>query len=644
MSEIIFGKILRADLSKGTFSQEIVDKRDVRDVMGGRGLGSLLLYRELASGIDPLGPDNKLIFSTGPLTGTTAPGNGKIIVNTKSPLTGIYLFSVSGGDFGSRLRASGYDAVIIEGKAKSPVYLYVKDGVATLRDASKVWGRGTQLTQELIKEDLHDDGASISCIGPAGERLVPYAASINERRALGRGGIGAVMGSKNLKAIVVNGSQKPFVAYPDEFSRAVKQSFLQIQDSPLTKSGKGLFSRLGSPAMLDLMNEAGVYPIKNYQEVRSSEARRLSAEELRKHYLIKDVACSTPCPVRCSKYYGVKDGPRAGAFSEGPEYETLYSFGGMIGNYDLASIIELDALCDDLGLDTISAGVSIAFAMECFERGIITKQDTGGLDLRFGNVDCVFSLLRDIAFNRGFGAVVGQGSRHMAEQFGQGSEAFAMHCKGMELGGYDPRGAKGMVLVFAVGPRGGCHHGGGFPIIAEVMGNKYDRFSEEEEKSALVANTRNRRVSFCDAFPMCSFTAAGVGDSCASELISTATGIEITAKNIYEMGERISNIERMFNCREGIRRENDTLPQRFLKETLSCDDITDTKVENIDKMLDDYYALLGWDLNTGVPTPEKLKEMNLDWMTGDIWLDYSAGKRRNGCSSCQPLDMVTEIE
>ncbi len=619
MSEIIFGKILRADLGKGTFSQEIVDKEDVRNVLGGRGLGSLLLYRELPAGVDPLGPENKLIFTTGPLTGTTAPGNSKIIVNTKSPLTGIYLFSIAGGDFGSKLRASGYDGLIIEGKAKSPVYLYIKDGTASLKDASHLWGLGTQLTQEMIKEDLHDEGVRITCIGPAGERLVPFASGINARRALGRGGTGAVMGSKNLKAVVVSGSQRPFIAYPDEFSRAVKESFVQLRDNPLTQSGKGTFSRLGSPAMLAPLNEAGVYPVKNFQEACSPEAWRLSAEELRKNHLIKDAACSAHCPVRCSKYFGVREGARSGVFSEGPEYETLYSLGAMIGNYDLNAVIEMDALCDDFGMDTISIGASIAFAMECFERGIITREDTGGLDLRFGNMDTVFSLIRDIAFNRGFGAVVGQGSRRMSEQFGQGSESFAMHCKGMELGAYDPRAVKGMVLVYAVGPRGGCHHGGGFPIFAEVMGDKMDRFSEGHEKSVLVANTRNRRVSLCDASPMCSFVAPAVSDSCASELISAATGIEVSATEIYRMGERISNIERMFNCREGIRRKDDTLPGRLLNESpVSGYNTTGKRVENIDRMLDDYYALLGWDLNTGVPTPEKLKEMNLGSMIGDF--------------------------
>jgi aldehyde:ferredoxin oxidoreductase len=530
-------------------------------------------------------------------------------------LTGIYLFTVSGGHFGVELRRTGFDGIIIEGKAKNPVYLYIKDGVPSIRDAADLWGLGTQITQEIIKEEIHQQGAKISCIGPAGERMVPYAACINERRALGRGGGGAVMGSKNLKAVVVKGEQSPFVFDPARFDQAVKKSFQELKENPHTSN---TFSKLGSAAMVSMMNEAGVLPLKNHLEAHSPEALKISGEELRKHHLVKDIPCSIPCPVKCSKYYAVKEGSRAGVFSEGPEYETLYSLGSMIGNYDLNSIIEIDALCDDLGLDTISAGVSIAFAMECFERGIITKKDTGDLDLRFGNVEAVFPLLRDMAFSQGFGAVVGQGTKRMADQFGQGSSAFAMHCKGMELGAYDPRAVKGMALVFAVGPRGGCHHAGGFTPIAEVMSGKFDPFSEGKEKAVLVANTRNRRVAGCDAFSICSFVGIGVTDPTISELISSVTGIEISQEEIYIMGERISNIERMFNCREGIRRKDDTLPQRLLSESVPSGPSKGKTVENLDQMLDDYYGHLGWDLKTGVPTPEKLKEMKLDWMISDI--------------------------
>jgi aldehyde:ferredoxin oxidoreductase len=613
MGEIIFGKMLRVDLSRGTFSQEMVDRNDVQQVMGGRGLGALILYREVPKGADPFSTENKLIFTAGPLVGTNSPGGSKIVLNTKSPLTGLYLFSVSGGFFGAELRRTGFDGIIIEGKAKDPVYLYIKDGIPAIRGASHLWGLGTLTTQELIREELHEK-VRITCIGPAGENRVPYASSINERRALGRGGGGAVMGSKNLKAIVVKGEQGSFVSDPARFSEAVKKSFQEIKTNRYTNE---VFSQLGSPAMVSMMNEAGIYPVMNFREAGSPQAWKVSGEELRKRYLVKDNACSIPCPVKCSKYFAVKEGERAGAFSEGPEYETLYSFGGIMGNFDLSAIIELDALCDDLGLDTISTGVSIAFAMECYEKGILTMKDTGGLDLRFGNMDAVFSLTKDIAFGRGFGAVVGQGTRRMAEQFGQGSEAFAMHCKGMELGAYDPRGVKGMTLVYAVGSRGGCHHGGGFPIFPEVMSDKFDRFSEGKEKSVLVANTRNRRVSACDSFPMCSFVAIGVTDPTVADLISSATGIEVSPQEIYKMGERISNIERMFNCREGIRRKDDTLPPRLLTEALASGP-TKGKTIGLDGMIDHYYTHLGWDLKTGIPSPGKLREMGLEWMIRDI--------------------------
>jgi aldehyde:ferredoxin oxidoreductase len=255
--------------------------------------------------------------------------------------------------------------------------------------------------------------------------------------------------------------------------------------------------------------------------------------------------------------------------------------------------------------------------MECFEKGIITKKDTGGLELRFGNIGIVPTLVRDIAFRKGFGAILAQGTKKMSEQFGKGSEVFAMHCKGMELGAYDPRGVRGMTLVYAVGPRGGCHHAGGFTPIVEAVSGKFDPFSEGKEKAKLVADTRNRRVAACDAFPMCSFVAIGVTDATLSEIISSATGMEISVEEIYKMGERISNIERMFNCREGIRREDDTLPKRLLTESVPSGPTKGQRV-NLDRMIDDYYTHLGWDLKTGIPTPDKLKEMRLNWMVGNV--------------------------
>jgi aldehyde:ferredoxin oxidoreductase len=615
MKRIVLGKILRVNLTKGTFSQEMVDEKDLEIVVGGRGLGALLLYKELSAGIDPLGAENKLIYTTGPLAGTNSPSGGRFLVNTKSPLTGIYLYSVSGGYFGNELRRSGFDGIIIEGKAEKPVYLYIKNGLPSIHDASEFWGLGTQITQELIKEEIRQPEARVSCIGPAGERMVPYAASINERRALGRGGVGAVMGSKNLKAVVVKGDQTPFIFDPPRFQQAIKKVFQDCKDNPLTNS---TFSKGGTAAAVNMMNEVGIFPVKNHLEANSPEVWKIGSDELLKNYFVKDIACASPCPVKCSKYFVVKEGKRAGVFSEGPEYETLYALGGMIKNFDASNMIEIDAICDDLGIDTISVGVSIAFAMECYERGIITKKDTGGIELNFGNTEVLVPLLRDIAFRQGFGAVIAQGTKRMAEQFGQGSEVFAMHTKGMEMGAYDPRGAKGMALVYAVGPRGGCHHAGGYTAIPEAISGQYNPFSEGKEKIPLVANARNRRAAACDSFSMCSFVCMGVTDPTISELISSVIGIEISPEDIYIIGERISNIERMFNCREGIRRKDDTLPYRLISESVSSGPTKGKIVENLDGMLDYFYSHLGWDLKTGVPTPEKLKEMKLDWMNESV--------------------------
>ena len=311
--------------------------------------------------------------------------------------------------------------------------------------------------------------------------------------------------------------------------------------------------------------------------------------------------------------FGVKDGDWAGAFSEGPDYETLYAFGPCCGIFDLGAVIKADQVCDLLGLDTISAGVSISFAMECLERGIISAEEHDIGDLRFGNAAAMINLLKDIGYQRGFGKVVGLGSKTMSERFGQDSAEFAMHAKGMELGGYDPRGAKGMSLVFACGPRGGCHHSGGYTVIPELMNPQIDRFAEDG-RAGLVAITRNKRAALCDSGLTCAFVAIAFSDETGAALLSAVTGIEFQPGDVIAMGDRISCLERAYNYREGLTRDQDTLPGRLLKEIINRGPSEGHLVQDLEAMKDEFYKISGWDIETGAPLPDKLNQLEIGWV------------------------------
>lgn len=609
MSSAKFGeKIARIDLNTGKTSIETIRPELSRLFLGGRGLGAYLLYRDNESGVDPLGPDNKLIVMTGPLSGTGSFGSSRYVLTTKSPLTGIYLMSISGGHFGSELRRAGFDGLILEGRAEKPAYVYIEDGKISLRDASAYWGMTTFDTQQVIKESLRDNDVQIACIGPAGENLVPYACVINERRAAGRGGAGAVMGSKNVKAIVVKGRFDIEVADRQAFRDILRQAGKELAVHPTTSKSMPLYGTTGN---VTKMNAAGMLPIRNWQKNwASSGPDRISGESMRPKFMVRDVACATPCPVRCSKLALVREGQYAGTLSEGPEYETLYAFGSCCDVWDAEAVIAADAMCDSLGLDTISTGVTIAFAMECFERGLITTKDTGGMELCFGSHSNFQRLIKEIAYREGFGAMLALGTRKLSEQIGCGSSQFAMHVKGMELGAYDPRGATGMALVFACGPRGGCHHAGGYSVTAELAAEgKYDRFSSEG-KSSLVKATRDRRCGGSDSAPMCNFVAVGISDDTFAGIIAAATGQSFSAENLYILGERISTVERMFSIREGLTRDLDTLPVRLLKEGTTEGPCAGRKVD-LELLVEEFHRECGWDLETGCPTEERIAALGL---------------------------------
>jgi len=610
----LWGKALIVDLSSGEHREETIDPHVIEEFLGGRGLGAYYLFKMLPAGADPLGPDNPLIFTSGPLSGTTAPGGARAAVVTKSPQTGLYLFCITGGKLGGAIKRSGYDVIALTGRSEEPVYVEVADGAVRLRPAGHLWGLDTQATQEMIHSELPRGETAITCIGPGGENEVPYACLLNERRALGRGGAGAVMGSKNVKALAVRSGKKAAPSGdPEAFKAAVKKSIKELREHPFTS---GPLKQYGSVSTVAVTLNTGLLPADNWQKSADKElSAGLLGENLREKYLVKDVPCGDVCPSRCSKVTVVREGEHAGAFTEGPEYETIYSLGTACGIYDLGAVIAADQMCDLLGLDTISAGVTIAFAMECFEKGLIDADDTGGIELRFGNSDAMLQMIHDAAYRVGFGAQIALGSKRLAEEIGQGSEAFAMHAKGMEIGGYDPRGVKGMATVYGCGPRGGCHHAGGYTVVVELTNPDVDRFADKG-KAPITLGTRNRRAGAADAPCTCAFLSIGLQDDTLAELIAGATGREFTAKDMYLAGERINALERIINVREGLRPEGDTLPSRLTAETVPDGPLAGQTVD-FELMRSEYYAACGLDPATSLPTRETLERLDLEWVDED---------------------------
>lgn len=548
-------------------------------------MGSLYLYREVDQSVEPLGPANKLYFFTGPLTGTPFPGSARCCITTKSPLTEIYLYTVVGGLFGPELKFAGYDGIIIEGEGDKPVYICVIDDGVTIEDAKDYWGMTTSEVTEAIRKDANMD-LKVACIGPAGENLVRYASVISHRRAAGRGGAGAVMGAKRLKAIAVYGSRDVAVADYDALRN------LSVEVSKKAKENMTLkaYSKYGTPSIWMAINEVGILPTKNFQLGFWSKASELF-ERLEEH-TIKRVACPY-CPVACGKLRSVvKDGTEI--TTEGPEYETLYSLGSCCLNSDLTSIVETDKLCDEYGIDTISAGVSIAFAMECYEKGLLTSEETGGLRLTWGNGEAIVELIRKIAHRDDLGDLLAEGTRRASRIIGGGSENFAMNVKGLELGGYDPRGAKGEGLAYATSERGGCHHAGGYVISAEIFGDA-NRFTERD-KGELVKRLRINQIIF-DSAMACVFHSVIVDLDTLSHAIHHATGFHLSEERLTKIGERIMTVERLINVREGLSRKDDTLPPRLLKEPMP-EGPSKGQTVNLRPMLDDFYRVCRWDKNS----------------------------------------------
>jgi aldehyde:ferredoxin oxidoreductase len=615
------GKILRINLTDQTSKTEELPLEVARDFIGGAGLGIKYLYDEIEPGTDPLGSGNKLIFAPGPFTGTRIPCVSRIAVTGKSPLTNAVGMALSGGHFPNELKLAGYDALIVEGKAEKPVYVSIKDEAVEFRPADRLWGMKTTDTQEKIKQELNDEKARIACIGPAGENMIKIAAIINEMRAVGRKGLGAVMGSKNLKAIAVRGSGSVSVASEDKLKAARDDLLKAMKASPLLYPQ---FSKMGTSLLVDLASIFGLFPAKNFTATGEFLPFDTLGEKIQKTRNVGSESCYG-CPVGCSQVKKAQKAPYEGIQSEGPEYETMYSYGGMTGVDNIDAIIAADRLSDELGLDTMSAGATIAFAMELYEKGILTNEETGGLELNFGNHQAMVKLIEMMAKREGFGDVLADGAKAAAEKIGKETGKYAMHVKGLELPAYDVRAAKAHGLNYATSYTGADHNRG--YAGQEIFGSPFPYAVQKtttRRKGKLTKWNQDVRTATADCPTMCVFildmALAGTATKTMASLLEGVTGLEYTPESVQQVGERVNNLARAFNVREGFNRKDDTLPERLMTEEIKAGASKGQVLtpDDLNLMLDEYYEARGWDIKTGIPTKEKLAELGLQYVSDNL--------------------------
>ncbi|MCK8816799.1 aldehyde ferredoxin oxidoreductase family protein [Natroniella sulfidigena] len=601
MAKLNEGLMLRVNLTNQEVTEEEISKELIKEYLGGRGLASKILYDEIDPKVDPLSPDNKLIFATGLLTGTSASTGGRYMVVTKGPLTGTIASSNSGGFFGAELKFTGYDLIILEGKADSPVYLSIVDGQVELKDATDVWGKTVPETTDYLQQQVGDEKAKVSCIGPAGENQVLFAAIMNEKnRAAGRTGVGAVMGSKNLKAVVVRANEKKVEYDKQALIEVVKKHTKILKEDGVT--GEGL-PALGTKVLDNIINENGIYPTRNFQEGTFADVAEVSGEALvEKGYLKSNKACYA-CPISCGRDTKLPNG-RSG---EGPEYESGWSFGADCGVNDLNAITEANFMCNELGLDTISAGATIAAAMELYEKDYIEQEELeDGPELKFGSSEAIVYYTKAMAYREGFGDQLAEGSYRLAEN--KGYLEASMSVKKQELPAYDPRGVQGQGLNYATSNRGGCHVRG-YMISPEVLGVPEKLDPQELKGKPEWVKIFQDLTAVIDSIGMCLFTSFALQAEDYRDLVNVAAGFDLSVEELLAAGDRIYNLERLFNLDAGIDPQEDTLPKRLLEEPLP-DGPHQGSVAKLDQLLPNYYTERGWD-EEGIPTAEKLTELNL---------------------------------
>ena len=619
MEKSFTGKILRVNLSNEKISSETIKESFYRRYFGGRGLISYYLLKELKPRIDPLRPENKLIFACGPVTGAPVSGSGRNSVGAKSPLTGAYGEAEAGGFWGAELKQAGFDAIIFEGKASSPVYLWIKDQKVELRDASRLWGLEIKKSQETIRSDLGDNRVKVAQIGPGGEKLVRYASVVNDlNHVAGRCGMGAVMGSKNLKAVAVKGSTRVPVRKPKRLGKLAKWMAQNVDNVAYA------LHTYGTGDAMDAMEETGNLPIRNFRDGDFAEVDQISAQAVKEHVRVGMGTCFA-CVVACKKEVKVKEPWDVNPEYGGPEYETLASLGSNCGVSDLRAVCKANELCQRYAIDTISTGVTISFAMECFEHGLLTKEDTGGMDLSFGNAESMVKLVELIGEKTGLGALLAEGTKRAAEQIGNGAEEFAVHVKGQEVPMHDPRLKRGEALGYALSPTGADHvHNIHDTFLFPQLPKRYKSLGILEPVPVEDFGPKKVRLfkyvsewrTLNNFLVMCLFTPWSVIQKV--EIVRSVTGWNTTAFELMKVVERGNTLTRIFNNREGFTEKDDWLPPRFFKpKTSGALNKTSVNPHELQKAKLLYYDMMGW-TEQGIPKKSKLDELDIAWAANKL--------------------------
>jgi aldehyde:ferredoxin oxidoreductase len=608
-----WGKILLADLGKGTLTDEPLNEGYARAFLGSTGLAARYLFDMVEAKTDPLGPDNPLILMPGLLNGTSGPSISRWGGATKSPLTGHYGDANAGAWFGAELKNAGYDGIILKGQSVKPVYLYIKDGVAEIRDAGSLWGKDTYKTQEEIKEACKDKRTQIACIGPASENLVLYGNIMSEwGHALGRAGLGCVMGAKRVKAIAVRGKMKLPMHDAEKFREAAQRAMKEVKEGFLTQ----WMHEGGTASWVDSAISYGDGPTRYYTAPTMPEATNISGVTMAEKYETGHTGCFG-CPIRCRKVLQIKEGKYHYESIEGPEYETVIALGAMMGlNLDMSTIVYLNELCNGYGFDTISAGASAGYAFYLYGQGVITDKETGGLKLTWGNIDAAIELMQLIGKNQGFGAVIAEGTKRMAQRYGR-PLGEAVQTKGLEIPMHDPRAYHSMGLVYATAPRGADHNkSDGYQVDGGVghpdLGlNADDRWGDE--KAAMVEKSQNFRA-LTDSLGICHF--AIIPFTLIVDMINTSTGWDTDMDQLLKAGERIFQLQRALSCKLGITAKDDVMPELAMRSIPEGG--TEGHVPNMEKMLPEYYALRTWDSTTGKPSKKRLEDLGMSEIAAAI--------------------------
>ncbi len=595
------GKILRIDLSNNNISTENIKEEWAEKFIGGRGYGTRILLEEIDPKIDPLSKDNKVIIATGPLGSTYAPSSGRVMVITKGALNGAIACSNSGGHFAPELKRAGFDFIVFEGKADKPVYIWINKNNVEIRDASEIWGKNVKDADSYMKKQTHPEAGTLE-IGPAAEKLSLISnVTFDGHRAAGRTGIGAVLASKNIKGVAVKGNLGIKVFDNEAFAKAVYNARDILSKDAF--SGKG-GAKLGTAMLVNVINSVGGLPTNNAHNAYFETADKISGEELAKNNLVRNEGCDS-CPIACGRVTEIRKGKYKGKHGVGPEYEPIWALGADCGVDDLDAVVMASYLCDEYGLDSISAGATVACAMDLYEAGYIPKEDVP-FELNFGSADALVDAIRSMGEQDSeFGKLLAQGSYRLAEHYGH--PEFSMSVKKQEFPAYDPRAIKGIGLEYATSNRGACHVRG-YTIGAEVLGKGVDRLAYEG-KAGLTKIFQDLTAAL-DSTGICLFTTFGLKAKELAEMFEAATGITCDKNEFIKKGERIWNMERLFNIKAGFTKEDDKLPERMEKEPIASGP-SKGEVTNLNNMLPEYYQLRGWDTN-GIPTKEKLKELDIE--------------------------------